>query len=589
MAERTRRPTRQPNRRPSARRYAVVLTLVAALVAGACSAGPEPEPVAERTVSAAPTPSGTLTPEPPRRQALAGTRPNVVMVLMDDFSMDLLPTMAAARRLARRGATFDHFVVDSLCCVSRASLMTGQFPHQTGVLTNSARSAPGAGPAGGWAAYRDYGNDARTVSLRLQKAGYTTGFVGKYLNEYEYNPGWKVPPVPPGWDQFNVLFGSAYDGWGFDSLDVVDGQVVVRNHPLPPASAPAAEKDAVYAGQVIEDYALDFIAERSGDDDPWFLQVNPFAPHNRVNAEGAWPGEPVFPAAFRDRPGGTKRGGNCGRVRCADLTVADLPGYGDDSRDNTPVRADGRRTRAWNDRAPMRRGVAEQRLRDRARMVQSVDRTLARIMKAVDDDTVVVLTSDNGFHLGQNGLWAGKGTAYDTDLRVPLLMAGPGIEPGPRAEWTSNIDLAPTLEDWAGIRSPRHRAGTSLLPALEDPELAARDHVFVDHTTDTVGDDPDLAFTGGELQRIPTYLAVRSRTGLLIRNDLDPRAAGRQVGWEFYSYADHPWERRNAYAAPRHAAEVAALQRRLEAFDDCRSIIRNQRWPKRCRDLTGPQ
>lgn len=573
------------------RRWAAALAV--ALTVTACSAQPDEGPSAERTVSPAPTPTGTITPtETPDAsdgQALAGTRPNVVVVLMDDFSMDLLPTMATARRLARRGASLDHFVVDSLCCVSRASLMTGQYPHQTGVLTNSAQSDPGEGPAGGWAAYRDYGNDARTVSLRLQKAGYTTGFVGKYLNEYEYNPGWKVPPVPPGWDQFNVLFGSAYDGWGFDSLDVVDGQVVVRHHATPSASAPAAEKDAVYAGQVIEDYALDFIAERAGDEEPWFLQVNPFAPHNRVNAEGAWPGEPVFPAAFRDRPGGTKPGGNCGLVRCADLTVDDLPGYGDDASNNTPLRAGGRKARAWNNRRPMRRQVAEERLRDRARMAQSVDRTVRRIMDAVDDDTVVILTSDNGFHLGQNGLWAGKGTAYDTDLRVPLLVAGPGIEPGPRAEWTANIDLAPTLEDWAGIRSPRHRAGTSLLPALEDPDLAARDHVFVDHTTDTVGDDPDLAFTGGELQRIPTYLAVRSRTGLLIRNDLDPRAPGRQTGWEFYSYADHPWERRNAYADPRHAAEVAALQRRLEAFDDCRSVTRNQRWPKRCQDLTGPE
>lgn len=570
------------------RRWAAAL-VAAALAVSACSAEPDDGPAGERTVSAAPTPSGTITPTPPQRASLAGTRPNVVMVLMDDFSMDLLPTMRAGGRLAERGATFDHFVVDSLCCVSRASLMTGQYPHQTGVLTNSSASGPGQGPAGGWAAYRDYGNDARTVSLRLQQAGYTTGFVGKYLNEYEYNPGWKVPPVPPGWDQFNVLFGSAYDGWGFDSLDVVDGQVVVRHHPLPAADAPAEEKDAVYAGQVIEDYALDFIAERADDEDPWFLQVNPYAPHSRVNAEGAWPDEPVFPAAFRDRPGGTRRGGNCGPVRCADLTVDDLPGFGDDARDNTPLSADGTEARAWNTRPGMRAGVAVERLRDRARMVQSVDRTLARIMAAVDDDTVVVLTSDNGFHLGQQGLWMGKGTAYDTDVRVPLVVAGPGITPGPRAEWTANIDLAPTLEEWAGVRPARHRAGTSLLAALEDPAFTERDHVFVDHTTDTVGDDPDLAFTGGELQRIPTYLAVRSRTGLLVRHDLDPRAPGAQTGWEFYSYAEETWERRNAYADPEHADEVAALQARLEAFDACRSVTRGQRWPDRCRDLTGPQ
>ncbi|GGD08957.1 sulfatase-like hydrolase/transferase [Nocardioides daphniae] len=570
-------------------------TLVAALcVSVAALAGcSDGEPQAERTVGPAPTPTGTITPEPPARgggarPVLKGTRPNVVMVLMDDFSMDLLPTMATAAELAERGATLDHFVVDSLCCVSRASLMTGQLPHQTGVLTNSSKSAAGEGPAGGWAAYRDYGNDARTVSLRLQKSGYTTGFVGKYLNEYEYDPGDELPTVPPGWDQFNVLFGSAYDGWGFDSVDIVDGQVVVRHHPTPAASASAEEKDAVYAGQVIEDYAIDFIEAHADSDDPWFLQVNPYAPHNRTNPQGAWPDEPVFPAAFRDRPGVRTPRGNCGAVPCGQLRAHDdLPGIDDDTSDNVPLKADGTPARAWNDRSPLRRKVATQYLRERARMVQSVDRTLARILETVDDDTVVILTSDNGFHLSQNGLRMGKGTAYDTDVRVPLIVAGPGIAPGERAEITSNIDLAPTLEEWAGLRPAPYRAGTSLLPPLADPARADRDLVFHEHTTDTVGDDPDLAFTGGELQRIPSYTAVRSRTGLLIRNDLDPRRPGRQTGWEFYSYADVGWEQRNAYADPEHADEVAALTAALEGLDACRRVTRGARWPRECRDLAA--
>ncbi|QCX26256.1 sulfatase-like hydrolase/transferase [Nocardioides jishulii] len=572
-------------RRPLA---ALVAALCVSVVALAGCTGGEPE--AERTVGPAPTPTGTLTPEPPQEGAkggpvLKGTRPNVVMVLMDDASMDLVPTMATAAELAERGATLDHFAVDSLCCVSRASLMTGQFPHQTGVLTNSAKSASGEGPAGGWAAYRDYGNDARTVSLRLQESGYTTGFVGKYLNEYEYDPGDELPPVPPGWDQFNVLFGSAYDGWGFDSVDIVDGQVVVRHHPTPAASASVREKDAVYAGQVIEDYAIDFIEDHADADDPYFLQVNPYAPHNRTNPQGAWADEPLFPAAFRDRPGVAGRGGNCGAVSCGQLSAKDLPGIDDDAADNVPLKADGSPARGWNDRPPLRRKVATERLRERARMVQSVDRTLKRIMETVDDDTVVILTSDNGFHLGQNGLRMGKGTAYDTDVRVPLIVAGPGIAPGQRADLTSNIDLAPTLEEWAGLRPAPYRAGTSLLPTLRDPQRDRLDLVFFDHTTDTVGDDPDLAFTGGELQRIPTYLAVRSRTGLLIRDDLDPRAPGQEIGWEFYSYADVPWERRNAYADPEHAAEVADLTAALEAFDDCRRITRGERWPQECRTL----
>lgn len=388
------------------------------------SAGLPPSGTPEPTAPTDPTdPTG-----PPDRPE----QPNIVMVLMDDFSMDLLPTLGVVRQFERRGAVYEHFVVDSLCCVSRASLMTGQYPHQTGVLTNTGVGGlPGEGPMGGWQAFETYGNTARSVSVALQEAGYTTGFVGKYLNEFEYQRGIKpLPPMPPGWSQFNVVFGSAYDGWGFDSTEVVDGALRVRHHPTPPASASDEAKDAAYAGQVIEDYALDFIRARRADDQPYFLHVAPYAPHNRTNPEGAWRGEPLFPAAFRDRPGGTRRAGNCGPVPCRSLTVDDLPGYGAKRGPTTPRTGDGKRTRHWNTVRTLSERRATHYLRTRAQMLQSVDRTVRRILRAVDEDTYVVFTSDNGFHMGQLGMGLGKGTAYDTDVRAPLLVIGPDVAPG---------------------------------------------------------------------------------------------------------------------------------------------------------------
>ena len=98
--------------------------------------------------------------------------PNIVLVLMDDFSMDLLQTMANARRMARTGASFRYsFVVDSLCCVSRASIFTGQYPHQHRVLTNTANLPNPVGAVGGWRAFRDNGNLRRSVNVNLQRAG----------------------------------------------------------------------------------------------------------------------------------------------------------------------------------------------------------------------------------------------------------------------------------------------------------------------------------------------------------------------------------------------------------------------------------
>ncbi|WP_101523131.1 sulfatase-like hydrolase/transferase [Nocardioides houyundeii] len=533
---------------------------------------------------------GDVHPDRPVRKsriAAPQARPNIVLVLMDDFSMDLLQTMKGAGRLARRAATYQHFVVDSLCCVSRASLMTGQYPHQTGVRTNTASLVPGAGPMGGWSAFRAYGNEQRSVNVRLQAAGYTTGFVGKYLNQYEYLPGVKpLPPLPAGWSQFNALFGSAYDGWGFDSTGVSGGRLQARHHPIPPATASRATRDASYAGQVVEDYALDFIRAHRSDAAPYFLEVAPYAPHNRTNPQGAYPGDPVFPPAFRDRAGGKKAQGNCGLVSCRSLTTKDLPGFGDRRADNAPRTLAGRKARAWNTVPTLGAARATAHLRNRAQMVQSIDRTLRRILKAVDEDTVVVLTSDNGFHLGQLGMGMGKGTAYDTDIRVPLLIAGPGIAPGARAEMTSNLDLAPTFEELAGLQPAAFRSGTSLVPTFTDPTLRTRDHVFVEHTTDTAGDDPDLAFTGGELKRIPSYVAVRSRDALLVRLDLDPDLRRTRYAYEFYSYAKRGWEKRNVVHQARYAAQVAALRAKLGELDACAATAGDTAVSERCRRIT---
>ena len=572
-------------------------TLVAALVAvgllaGAC-VGPtddlaappadlaEPEESGEAGEPAEPTalPAGEPRPQAERR-------PNIVLVLMDDFSMDLLPTMRSAEAMARRGASYPHsFVVDSLCCVSRSSLFTGQYPHQTGVRTNSHNTADPARPLGGYDAFAAYGNLERTFAVRLEEAGYTTGFVGKFLNRYEYVPGGVALAPPPGWSDFDVVYGSAYDGWDFYATRTEDGVLETEHHPAPAAEATAQEKDAAYAGTVIADRALDFVAEHRDDADPWFLEVAPYGPHSRVGGEGAWPGEPVFPPAFRDRPG-TGHAGNCGRLDCLDLGVDDLRGYGDDRADNAPVQADGSTPPAWNP-APVEVApqFAVRQLRDRARMAQSIDRMVLRLLRSVPPDTYVVLTSDNGFHVGQHGLGIGKGAAYDSDIRVPLLVVGPGVRPGERPELVSNIDLAPTFEDLAGLAPAPFRSGRSFAATLHDPALAARQHyAFVEHTWSRAGDDPDQG-PAGTLDLVPSYVAVRSRDALLIRYDLDPDPTVEQHAWEFYDYTEMAFEQTNTYTAPRHRVRVAELTRKLEQFDRCSVAVRDDAVPRECRDL----
>jgi len=229
-------------------------------------------------------------------------------------------------------------------------------------------------------------------------------------------------------------------------------------------------------------------------------------------------------------------------------------------------------------------------MRNRARMAQSVDRMLGRILSTVDDNTYVVLTSDNGFHLGQHGLSMGKGTAYASDIQVPLLVVGPGVPPGPRQDLVSNVDLAPTFEDLAGLHPPAYRSGHPLTPSLRDPAAVTGDYAFVEHTWSlSPAMDPDRPFTAHGLDVIPSYVAVRSRNALLVRDDLDPSWSGTDYAYEFYDYSTDPWERTNQYGDPRYADQIAILMGKLAQFDRCSSSVGADPVRGDCRELTrGP-
>src|ERR687884_448017 len=133
-----------------------------------------------------------------KAKALTGSvQPNIVFILADDMRKDDLKYMPNTTALLQStGMTFRNaFVSNAICCPSRATIMRGQYSHNTGVWSNSPTDSPST-TIGGWQAYQNNRNEADNVATRLQSAGYRTGLFGKYLN------GYNTTEVPPGWDRW---------------------------------------------------------------------------------------------------------------------------------------------------------------------------------------------------------------------------------------------------------------------------------------------------------------------------------------------------------------------------------------------------
>ena len=179
----------------------------------------------------------------------------------------------------------------------------------------------------------------------------------------------------------------------------------------------------------------------------------------------------------------------------------------------------------------------------------------------------------------------GKGAAYDSDVRVPLLVVGPGVRPGERPEVVSNIDLASTFEDLAGIRSPGYRSGHLAGPDVRgpDPGPAA---VRVRRAHVVPGPATTRTSTDGTLLLVPSYVAVRSRDAVLIRTDLDPDPDLTEYVWEFYEFGAADFERTNTFAHPTDPGELRRMRQKLIQFDSCSVAVQDAAVPRECRDLT---
>lgn len=475
-------------------------------------------------------PAGAATVPVARRRA---KHRNIVFVLTDDLSWNLVNKRFAPHlvQLQRRGETFDHyFVADSLCCPSRSSIFTGEFPHDTKVVSNLP-------PEGGFQKFQARHLDGKTFALALHDAGYRTSMLGKYLNGYgdpKMTP--TTAPIPPGWDDWHVSNLTGYAEYHYFLND--NGAVHFYG----------ADQ---YGVDVLNRDARSFIGRHARQ--PFMVEIATFAPH-----------APYTPA--------TRNAG-------------DFPGLREprDASFNTnnvdPPHWLGQRKRLG------RRKIAaiDTHFRKRAQSVEAVDRLVADIEATLRSEkllqsTDIVFSSDNGYHLGQHRLARGKQTAFDTDIRVPLIVAGPGIPHGRIVHAVAqNVDLAPTFARLAGAAPPPGVDGHSLMPLLRKRPSPAkwRTLALVEHhggNTSRVDPDFEAGAKGGSDPT--TYEAIRISSNHLagFKGHVEAVYVEYQDAAhekEYYDLAHDPFERRNL-ASKLTTRQRSSLHHALVALERCR-------------------
>jgi N-acetylglucosamine-6-sulfatase len=450
-------------------------------------------------------------PSPPAHAAAPGS-PNIVFILTDDLSMNLVQFMPHVLQMEKDGVTFaNYFVTDSLCCPSRSSIFTGRYPHDTGVFKN-------LGKEGGYLVFRARGNEHSTFATALSAAGYRTAFLGKYLNGYEPE---QHHPIAPGWNTW-VVAGNGYRE--FHYVFNQDGQLV-----------PHGFKPADYLTDVVADLGVRFIKQQNGA--PFFIEVATFAPH-----------APYTPAPRDDNA-------------FPNLRAPRTPAYNAPHDAAAPHWLAEHRALTQADMDKI-----DQDFRKRAQSVLAVDKMIGDLQAAVAaigqaQNTYFIFSSDNGYHMGEYRLMPGKMTAYDTDIHVPLIVTGPGVPAGDKVEEiVENIDLCPTFTELASADTRQNVDGVSLVPLIHGRSVKEwRAVALVEHHGPVREPlDPDLpSIRSGNPT---TYEAIRSRTSLYVEY-----ADGEK---EYHDLSTDPDELRNTFSS-LSAEEKSSLHKMLAAITNC--------------------
>ena len=341
---------------------------------------------------------------------LASRSPNIVLILADDLDGSVFGRSSLDSAWVPEGARFTNaLATTSLCCPSRASILRGQYAHNTGLWNND-----NAEWHGGEQFFRESGLEDETLATLLQERGYETWFGGKYLNGYDSTR------VPPGWDHWR-----GYLSEGINE----DGRVIpYQGH---------------YTDWLAEE-ASRFVEGRNSTDRPFFMHVSTLDTHEPLVSPPRHAG--AYPDARAPRP-----------PSFSEDDVSDKPRW---VRERRPMDPD---ATAVYDALQVERMRSALTLEDLSREVTSALSRAGRL-----GDTYLIFTSDNGYHMGLHGMRASKSTPYTEAHEVPFVVRGPGVPVNTSYdELVANTDIAPTALDLANAPIPQWMDGRSLSPFFD--------------------------------------------------------------------------------------------------------------------------
>ncbi len=440
-------------------------------------------------------------------QAAAAGRPNVIVILSDDQTLESMKVMNNVNTLiGDQGVTFSNSLLNfALCCPDRATFLTGQYAHNHGVWTNQA-------PKGGFQKFESL-HATNNLAVWLHRAGYFTAMIGKYLNQYKNQPA-----IPPGWSEWHAA--APYDQRVYNYPINNNGTLTQFGQD------PDDFKDDVLTRKAVE-----FVNRRAVQPTPFFLWLTYTAPHV------GGPPNPNPPKDCKDAAKPAPRDANA-------FDTAKLPKPPNFNEANVSDKP--QVIRKLPKLTHQQIGNIQRKYRCELESLLSVDLGVRKVVNALKakgalDNTLIIYTSDNGYFHGEHRVPGDKSRPYEESIRVPLEMRGPGVPKGVTINpLVVNADLAPTVVDAANARPGLTMDGTSLLPIVRHAAMDRNREILVEE---------------------PTYKAIRTERYMYAEYNNGDR--------ELYDLQNDPYELQSLQKSPAYASVKATLAKRLRSLKGC--------------------